>query len=621
MASLVLGVAGAAALGPAGLAWGGVLGMSGAQIGFIAGSTLGSMLFQPNMPDIQGPRMADLKVQASTYGTPIPIYYGTARGAGQVIWSSDLIETANEEEAGGKGGLGAPSQEYTTYTYSVNCRISVCEGEITGIRRIWANADLIYDASTGNMGPTGQSSNIRIYTGSETQMPDSLEESYLGVGNVPAYRGEASVVFEGLQLEKYGNRIPNFSFEVVSSGAITTPGHDKLTESTVLHQMPHPFIDGVYLSTSRDNGTSAPLVLHITDAIAGTDRTVNVSDIPSLNLSGWMTYVDHGIDPITLLPSPLNEIWVCVNDGGSVVAVAFDVMTLEFKREIIPTTSIGIDSVGKIAYDKAAHKVLFLTSGSVVGAGYNYLEPYSMIWDGASTTDNSVDYYTGNVVTGENSIGAANFYNYATFFSGGDYVHKVASTGNVPMIAYDTSRDRYVWPDAFASSKWAFRSVDDDTSWTVTDFAPTSTYGTSQISSFDYFPIADKFILSDDTTLYQLNADTFEIEDSWVVVDLADAIYNCMEIPSMPEYLVAFVSTPSDGLALVPLTDRLSSNTVALSTIVTDICERVELAAGDIDVTELTDNVEGYTIAQQMSARAALDGLQAAFFFDAVESN
>ena len=38
----------------------------------------------------------------------------------------------------------------------------------------------------------------------------------LGVDNTPAYRGVAYIVFDDLQLEKYGNRTPNLEFEVVT---------------------------------------------------------------------------------------------------------------------------------------------------------------------------------------------------------------------------------------------------------------------------------------------------------------------------------------------------------------------------------------------------------------------
>lgn len=618
MASLVLGIAGAAALGPSGLAFSGFLGMSGAQIGFIAGSSLGSMLFAPNMPDIQGPRLSDLKVQASTYGTMIPIYYGTARGAGQVIWSSDLIETSHEEEAGGKGG---PSQSVTTYTYSVNCAVGICEGEITGVRRIWANGDLIYDQSAGNMGPTGQSSNIRVYTGSETQVADSLLESYLGAGNVPAHRGLAYVVFENLQLEKFGNRIPNFSFEVVADGTFSTPSPTKQTTSTTVWQMPHPFIDGIFLSVSADNGSSNPYVLHITDVIANTDRTVDVGTFAASNGSGRMTYVKYVVpDEFGVEFILINEIWVNIN-SSPYVAVAFDATTLTFSRLIEPINAIGLGSVGNMYYDSSTKKVIFASANFSGTKGYNALNPLTLEFDGVKTADVTNNVWSGVGAVGENSIALSNYNNYISFFSGAVSIKNVAVTPSEPWIAYDSFRNRYAIWDRNASGKSVFKTFDDNGIYTETEYTP-DTIAMTVFGSFEYLKYQDLYVISDTKYLYYLDPNTFETITSRQIFTVSGGdVYAMMEINRMPEYIVGFVNEPSGGLALIPVTDRLAANTVTLSSIVTDICNRVDLAAGDIDVTQLTDEVEGYTIAQQMSARAALDGVQAAFFFDAVESN
>ena len=54
----------------------------------------------------------------------------------------------------------------------------------------------------------------RLYKGTEDQNPDPTIESYEGVGSTPAYRGLAYVVIEDFPLANYGNRIPNFTFEV-----------------------------------------------------------------------------------------------------------------------------------------------------------------------------------------------------------------------------------------------------------------------------------------------------------------------------------------------------------------------------------------------------------------------
>ena len=134
MASLVLGVAGAVI--------GGVFGQP--ALGFMVGSMIGGALFPTAVPGAQGPRLTDLKVQVSTYGMGIPRVYGAVRIAGNVIWSTDIQETATTQtvNAGGKGG-GGSSQQQTTYSYSASFAVALCEGPIIGIRKIWANGTLI----------------------------------------------------------------------------------------------------------------------------------------------------------------------------------------------------------------------------------------------------------------------------------------------------------------------------------------------------------------------------------------------------------------------------------------------------------------------------------------------
>src|SRR5690606_19550302 len=54
----------------------------------------------------------------------------------------------------------------------------------------------------------------RIHLGDEEQLPDPFIEAFEGIGGTPAYRGMAYVVIEDFPLEAFGNRIPNFTFEV-----------------------------------------------------------------------------------------------------------------------------------------------------------------------------------------------------------------------------------------------------------------------------------------------------------------------------------------------------------------------------------------------------------------------
>lgn len=225
MASLVLGAVGAGigwAIGPATF-----MGMSSVSIGWSIGSTLGSLLESKSakQPTQYGPRLGDLKVQSSTYGQAVPRVYGSFRVAGNMIWSLPIKETQHKTKvsAGGKGG-GKKKATQITYTYSQTFAIAICEGPIVGVRRIWANGELIYNvsetASIATLVASNQAaSGIAIYTGSETQVANSTIQADVGTANCPAYRGTAYVVFSDLQLEKYGNRTPNIEFEVVASGA------------------------------------------------------------------------------------------------------------------------------------------------------------------------------------------------------------------------------------------------------------------------------------------------------------------------------------------------------------------------------------------------------------------
>jgi hypothetical protein len=80
-----------------------------------------------------------------------------------------------------------------------------CAGEISFVRRIWADGKEL-DLTTLT---------LRVHRGGETQEPDPLIVAKEGAGYAPAYRGLAYVVFERLPLEAYGNRVPQFTFEVV----------------------------------------------------------------------------------------------------------------------------------------------------------------------------------------------------------------------------------------------------------------------------------------------------------------------------------------------------------------------------------------------------------------------
>jgi hypothetical protein len=204
MAALLLSAAGAAIGGS-------LFGPVGAIAGRIAGAVAGSaidhaLLAGTRDRQVEGPRLSDLDVMASTEGAPIPRVYGRVRLSGQVIWATKLEEviSTRTDSQGGKGGPKATTTT-TTYSYFANLAIGLCDGPIGHVLRIWADGKPL-DLS----GMT-----FRVHRGSEDQTPDPLIVAKEGADNAPAYRGLAYVVFERLPLENFGRRIPQLSFEVV----------------------------------------------------------------------------------------------------------------------------------------------------------------------------------------------------------------------------------------------------------------------------------------------------------------------------------------------------------------------------------------------------------------------
>ena len=87
-------------------------------------------------------RILSLQVQQSSQGLTLPVVYGRARVAGNLIWYGDFttIETKTTTRQGGKGG-GGVKQEDISYTYEAAVMMALCEGEIKGIGRIWRDKE------------------------------------------------------------------------------------------------------------------------------------------------------------------------------------------------------------------------------------------------------------------------------------------------------------------------------------------------------------------------------------------------------------------------------------------------------------------------------------------------
>lgn len=198
MATLVLSTVGTVLGGPV-----------GGAIGALLGQSIDQELLAPAS---RGPRLGDLSVQSSSYGTQVPRIYGSMRVAGSVIWATDLSEST--------ATTGAKGQPDAVYSYSVSLAVGLSSRRIQSIKRIWADGKLL----RGEGGDFKVSTTFRSYDGSDDQPVDPLIASIEGIASTPAYRGLALAVFEGLELAEFGNRIPFLTFEIVADAQPLTVG-------------------------------------------------------------------------------------------------------------------------------------------------------------------------------------------------------------------------------------------------------------------------------------------------------------------------------------------------------------------------------------------------------------
>jgi hypothetical protein len=165
-------------------------------VGDIIGNQVANTIFGGGKT-IYGKRIHSVKEMRLPQDEPIPNIYGKVQISGSIIWMSDVNEYTSVRKKPSKSG--EPSK--IKYTYTVSLAIGLCEGPITSIGRIWADGVLI------------SKKNVRAYYGTDDQMPDPLLEAWYD-DDAPAFRGLAYVMIQEFDISEFGNKIPNFTFEI-----------------------------------------------------------------------------------------------------------------------------------------------------------------------------------------------------------------------------------------------------------------------------------------------------------------------------------------------------------------------------------------------------------------------
>jgi hypothetical protein len=648
MAQLAVAAAGAALgamLGPPGVV---AFGMTGAGIGWTAGAILGGVLFPPKMPD--GGKLDDLSVQVSTYGIAIARSRGTVRHAGNVIWASDL--TGHEVEGGGKGG-----SSYSTTAYSCSFAVGVCAGPKYAIRRIWADGKLKYDARSENEGPHQgfNCASMTIYLGTEDQEPDPTLQAALG--DTPAYRGLVYVVFADLWLEKFGNRLPNLTFEVVESGTQEIPDPVQFGERYDGHTFEFDVSDDGALWIASNDGHAI-----------GTGTDDEAFDFDATGVSQVQRY-----DPTT------QSLVMSVNTPNAVSgnAAAFG------NRFFVGRGSPGTVILGQVNVCGTpagyARRTNAYHHGYTVDASGNL---YSHVDWASSALFNNVFYWASTPGFLDNSI----YWIGSNGLSGGlairfslegeeqPYCHNwtpPCSAPTPPYINPSTTVDHLTAPG------WSYRSFTvDGSSWVqgyistnvnyLWDMKTGTTYqfGNSGVvmPQFVYDSARETFWVmaeSGNKTLYQNGVATGFVFDEAIYASGYDPTTNNLFLlignTGQPKDLALFnpitesfvwridvdsVTATASGAGRlwaypdqravlfsdayrnywIPYDAGIDDECVSLADVVLQLSLDAGLTEDDVDVSELTDCILGFLMPGQATARSSIEQLMLAYAFDAVQS-
>lgn len=194
---------------------------------------------------IKGTRMTDFSGTSAEVGKPIPFGHGSYPVDGIINWAPLPPVEHRKVKRQGKGGV-----KTETFTYTLSYGVMFCKGVIYGYRWIKRQGKVVY--TTDPNAPIEDleyaakwAARVNFHNGTRDQLPDSLIESYEGVGNVSGFPYIAYFTMEDEDTTDNGGAPPNYEACVIA-----TPPEAYLTSP------PYPvdFVEAVWASESYADG-------------------------------------------------------------------------------------------------------------------------------------------------------------------------------------------------------------------------------------------------------------------------------------------------------------------------------------------------------------------------------
>ena len=649
----------------------------GFQWGAMIGSTIGGIV---DPVEIEGARLEDLKATTFEYGSAIPHCYGSPRMPGIVAWASDKQEVATTDD--GKGG-----PETTSYSYKQDVLFLLTSNEIVGVRRVWANGKLVWsaadDATDATLLASAESpawDELEVFTGAATQLPWSVYEAAVGVGNAPAMRGRGCVAITGLNLGSSGYS-PQLTFEIVTDGTVQADneiGELFIVETTMPGASPQPRVGSLGFTTAdkaiqvlqpmyfelRNDIDTTTFGMYETeeDAQAAGKALLPTTQVspPSDLLGEWgltlrtvtpaspggLTYIRFDYDASFLC----NDSMVC----GTTVFARSEYFLVRYPQ---PDSLVFTNTTGEFSLSDAESVLSKPEQGTqfaLVARGSGD-ESVVVAKAGQETTPSTTRYMYGRFTSSAYPRGAfwtnadfslaANWYYTCRGDSiwmmvsdfGARVVRRFAKTGG-PALA--ESADLGYYPASIATdgtTVWVqlsdgIHQLDAETlvavgalipytGWSLPTLGSVPTIHCDSDGNLQAFGIGNVY-------RWNVGAGTWDLVVSLGVQAVTGIPYDdYFHIPVYTDGKFYLQVDSIDGdtsimtLYGTPDAQRVTSNPIPLSEVVLDLCERSGLETAYVDVTDLENEyVRAYAVTQVSPARSAIETLMAAYFFSAKEA-
>lgn len=691
--------------------------------------SLGRAANSPDQGTVGASVVGNNAITSSAYGSAIPNGFGTIRMSGNIIWALAIDRRPDSivqepggvpltRDTGGGGGLykraipdsgsgagltrdntktggslsggsvgekiidgSAATTPKETYSNYATFSISFGRGIATDFLRLWADGELIFDKTGNKVDIETPNLIYRFYGGTETQGKDPAIVADKGEENTPAYRGTVHIVFEALNLEAFGGRVPNIEAEIVYQqvdarpsqvstqidGAVTSmtadllavdwnrrfaytalsgsnpglrrvnmlanvedkqiSGSDMITSAPVEFNNQGPNIgvmgDGSVMACIDRNSNSQPVIRLDPDTLIESAR-FGFSSVSTTNANNRFANTRR-FTPISLKKGDgSQEHYALCSASFSSQAGILKLPDLNFiwRDNAVPGNEILGSRIrgacrGTVAEGLGEAWILSGPSYGIESAAVNELYRIRVL-EGASFDINQD--VTANVI-----ISLEATFSVEDFAPGQTLLRE---TGALVYDQFDDSILIYSEDNSGVQRYMKYRPLEGGIVWRTQDLDNPPALNASEIESS---PISESFLrgnrfgwVSSSGRGVLLDTGTGELllngdAPAWSPTFLGPGVYD-----SQSDTYTAAINNGASGEPIVRyLLNRGTDDGVSIADIITTIVENdTGLDSSDIDVSDVTNlKVDGYVLDRQVTAREAIETLTDLFLVDTFESD